>query len=40
LSLTESYILAFLDQTLNHSASPLLDPQSHTSEAIVKKYGH
>lgn len=39
LSLTESYIAAFLDQNLNHKNSPLLDVRSHHSEAIVKQYG-
>jgi dienelactone hydrolase len=40
LSLTESYIAAFLDQNLKHVSSPLLDVQSNHSEAIVKQYGH
>jgi dienelactone hydrolase len=40
LSLTESYIVAFLDQTLYQRTSPLLDAQLNHSEAIVKQYGH
>jgi hypothetical protein len=40
LSLTQSYIEAFLDQSLNHIGSPLLDTTANHSEAIVKQYGH
>jgi dienelactone hydrolase len=40
LGLTESYIAAFLDQSLNHKSSHLLEVESHHSEAIVKQYGH
>jgi dienelactone hydrolase len=40
LSLTESYIGAFLDQTLNHASSTMLDPTSSHPEAILKQYGH
>ncbi|MGA2278048.1 MAG: hypothetical protein ABSG00_10605 [Terracidiphilus sp.] len=40
LNLTESYIIAFLEQTLNHTSSPLFDVKSNHSEAIVKQYGH
>ncbi|HEX4285799.1 MAG TPA: hypothetical protein VHZ28_11960 [Terracidiphilus sp.] len=40
LSLTESYITAFLDQTLRHTHSHLLDVQANSSEAMVKQYGH
>jgi len=39
LTLTESYITAFLDQNLKHKASPLLGVESHHSKAIVKQYG-
>ncbi len=40
LSLTESYIIGFLDQNLNHTSSPLFNVKSNHSEAIVKQYGH
>ena len=40
LSLTQSYIDAFLDQSLNHIRSQLLDTTANHSEAIVKQYGH
>ncbi|MGD1106826.1 MAG: hypothetical protein ABR865_07255 [Terracidiphilus sp.] len=40
LGLTESYITAFLDQSLNHTSPPLLDVKLHHSEAMVKQYGH
>ncbi len=40
LSLTESYIAAFLDQTLYQKSSPLLDAASNHPEAVVKLYGH
>jgi len=40
LSLIESYIEAFLGQTLNHTQSPLLESGTNHPEAIVKPYGH
>jgi hypothetical protein len=40
LNLTESYIAAFLDKSLNHTSSPLLDHEANHPEAIVKVYGH
>jgi dienelactone hydrolase len=40
LSLTESYIEAFLDETLNRTDSPLLKVGGDHPEAIVKRYGH
>jgi dienelactone hydrolase len=39
LSLTASYIDAFLDQTLNHVNSPLLEIGGNHPEATVKQYG-
>ncbi len=39
LNLTESYILGFLEQTLNHTRSPLFDGAASPSEATVKSYG-
>jgi dienelactone hydrolase len=39
LSLTASYIEAFLDQSLNHLNSPLLEIVGNHPEAIVKQYG-
>jgi hypothetical protein len=39
LSLTASYIEAFLDQTLNQVNSPLLEIRTDHPEAIVKQYG-
>ena len=40
LGLTESYIVAFLDASLNHVKSSLLDDRSDHPEATVKQYGH
>ena len=40
LILIESYIEAFLDQTLNQKQSPLLENAADHPEATVKQYGH
>jgi dienelactone hydrolase len=40
LSLTASYIDAFLDQVLYQIKSPLLETETDHPEAIVKPYGH
>jgi dienelactone hydrolase len=40
LTLIESYIEAFLDQTLNQKHSPLLENAADHPEATVKQYGH
>jgi dienelactone hydrolase len=39
LGLTESYIAAFLDASLNHGKSSLLEDRSDHPEATVKQYG-
>jgi hypothetical protein len=40
LSLTWSYIDAFLNQSFNQVKSPLLEIGTDHPEAIVKQYGH
>ena len=40
LSLTTSYILAFLNQTFNRVNSPLLEIGSDHPDSTVKRYGH
>ena len=40
LTLIESYIEAFLDQTLNQKHSPLLEKAADHRGATVKEYGH
>jgi dienelactone hydrolase len=39
LNLTESYVAAFLDASLNHGKSSLLDDRADHPEARVKQYG-
>lgn len=40
LDLMESYILAFLEQTLNHTRSPLFNAAAAHTEATIKPHGH